>query len=362
MRFAVAIPPVLLAIAAIITATTGAAADRPDSRQPGCAGFRLPLRVRQAVGMPFTVIAGRFRVLGQTQAGTPTGFAPDGDSVQFAPDDPALLDRLPVLAQPVDLTAVGSTQLRMEGIDALELHYSGSHQPRPLADQARDVLMDHLGLSPLTYRAPQHVEVEPPAVNDAQPGWIATRSLDLYGRPIAWVFTGAPPVADGTELFLTPDHVRASANHAQLVAGAAYPLLYDTLFAPLRAVMTDAAVAAQAGGLGLWAQDRTQTGVDGSSVPALEQGGVMWPKLYRRLVEFHGNPDPDSDRDGGPGRDLAGFGEWLATEKAEQVLDLDDDANFTHIDNLVAVDGNQVRLLRAPHRIVVLSAKSRLSR
>jgi endonuclease YncB( thermonuclease family) len=306
--------------------------------------------------MPFTVIVGRFRVVGQTQAGKLSGFEPDGDSVQFLPDNPALLDRLPVLERPVDLTAVGSTQLRMEGMDALELHYSGTHQPRPLADQARDVLMDHLGLSPLTYQEPRLTKVVPPAVNDGQPGWIASRSLDIYGRPIAWVFAGAPPVADGAELFLDADQVRASANQAQLAAGAAYPLLYDTLFAELRAVMADAAVAAQANGVGLWAQDRTRAGIDGSSVPALEQGAVVWPKLYRRLVEFHG------DQNGNQGRDLTEFGEWLATQKSEQVLDLDSDANFTHFDNLVAVDGEQVRLLRDPHRIVVLSAKGTLSR
>lgn len=156
-------------------------------------------------------------------------------------------------------------------------------------------------------------------------------------------------MADGAELFLDVDHVRASANHAQLAAGAAYLLLYDTLFAELREVMTDAAAAAQANGVGLWTQDRTRTGIDGSSVPALEQGAAVWPKLYRRLVKFHGDQ----------GRDLS---EWLATEKPEQVLDLDDDVNFTHFDNLVAVGGDQVRLLRDPHRIVVLSAKGKLSR
>ena len=80
------------------------------------------------------------------------------------------------------------------------------------------------------------------------------------------------------------------------------------------------------------------------------------PKLYRRLVELHG------DQNGNQGRDLTEFGEWLATQKPEQVLDLDSDANFTHCDNLVAVDGDQVRLLRDPHRIVVLSAEGMLSR
>jgi hypothetical protein len=36
----------------------------------------------------------------------------------------------------VELTAIESITMRMEGIDALELHFAGSHQPRPLANQA----------------------------------------------------------------------------------------------------------------------------------------------------------------------------------------------------------------------------------
>ena len=109
-----------------------------------------------------------------------------------------------------------------------------------------------------------------------------------------------------------------------------------------------------------WAQDRTRAGADGSSVPALECGGVIWPKLYQRLVEFHGDRDLDLDHD--QGRDLTGFLTWLNTEKSEQVLDLDNDANFTHLDDLVEVDGDQVRLLRDLHRIVVVSSKGQLHR
>lgn len=36
-------------------------------------------------------------MVGQTRAGNPSGFEPDGDSVQFKPTDPGLLDRLAVL-------------------------------------------------------------------------------------------------------------------------------------------------------------------------------------------------------------------------------------------------------------------------
>ena len=297
--------------------------------------------------MPFTVVTGTFRVLGRSEAGDPTGFEPDGDSVQFRPADAALLDQLTVVDQPVDLTSIGSTQLRMEGIDALELHYAGSHQPRPLADDGRDSLMDTLALAPITYRQPAGTRVQPPAPNDGQPGWIATRSLDVHGRPVAWVFAGAPPVPDGAELFLDGRLAEASANYAQLAAGSAYPLFYDTLFAALRSVLTDATLGAQQRKDGLWAQDATLSGVDGSTVGALEQGGVIAPKLFRRLVEFHGRT----------GRDLADFVRWLSDEKPEQVLDLDDD-NFTHLDTLVEVAGSQVRMTKPPHRVVVISAKS----
>ena len=179
-------------------------------------------------GMPFTVIAGTFRVVGQTRAGNPSGLEPDGDSIQFRPTDPDLLDRLPILESPVRLTSIGSTQLRMEGIDALEIHFAGSHQPRPLADQGRDALTDRLGLVPITYREPGRTRVRPPAVNDGQPGWIASRSLDVHGRPVAWVFTGAPPEPDGSQVFVDDALAVTSTNHAQLVAGAAYPLFYDT--------------------------------------------------------------------------------------------------------------------------------------
>jgi hypothetical protein len=64
--------------------------------------------------MPFILIQGTFHLVGKTQAGNPAGFEPDGDSVQFKPANPQLLDRLTQLARPYRLTTIGSTQLRFE--------------------------------------------------------------------------------------------------------------------------------------------------------------------------------------------------------------------------------------------------------
>jgi hypothetical protein len=47
---------------------------------------------------------------------------------------------------------------------------------------------------------------------------------------------------------------------------------------------------------------------------------------------------------------------WLAASE-EQVLDLPE-GNSTHFDNVVAVEGDQVRLLRRPEKLVFVSAKT----
>jgi hypothetical protein len=128
--------------------------------------------------MPFILIHGTFHLVGRTQAGNPTGFEPDGDSIQFQPANPALLDQLDQPARPYRLSSIGSTQLRLEAIDALELHFDSTHQPRPLADQARDFLTGKLGLDPVPYRPPKLLQVKPPVLKDATPGFILSRSLE----------------------------------------------------------------------------------------------------------------------------------------------------------------------------------------
>ena len=74
--------------------------------------------------------------------------------MQFKPTNPALLEELARTGSPARLTSIGSTQLRFEGIDALELHFGGSFEPRPLAYDARDFLTAKLHLDPVLYTGP----------------------------------------------------------------------------------------------------------------------------------------------------------------------------------------------------------------
>jgi hypothetical protein len=201
--------------------------------------------------MPFILIQGTFHLVGRTQAGNPTGFEPDGDSIQFQPANPQLLDQLDQPGRPYRLTSIGSTQLRLEGIDALELHFDSTHQPRPLADEARDFLTGKLGLNPVPYRPPNNTQVQPPVAKDATGGFILSRALEVNGRPIAFAFTSTPPAADGAAVFLRTSLLNRSLNHRSLLAGQAYPLFYDTRFADLRAVLTQAAATARQAGSGL---------------------------------------------------------------------------------------------------------------
>src|SRR6266705_1853539 len=120
--------------------------------------------------MPFTCIHGTYRLVGKRN-GHPSGFSPDGDSIQFHPDKSSLLNQLQQLGTSPRLTSIGSLNLRLEAIDALELHFprthgGNTHQPRPLADEARDLLTRKLAMNPVPYRAPDHLTVLPPVPHD----------------------------------------------------------------------------------------------------------------------------------------------------------------------------------------------------
>src|SRR5215471_8455182 len=163
--------------------------------------------------VPFLVIKGSFHLVGQTGAGAASGFQPDGDSMQFKPDDPSLLDKLDRVDKTYRLTSIGSTQLRFEGIDALELHFEGHHQPRPLADDARDALTGLLGMNPVPYAPPKNITVKPPVPHDGTRGYILARALEAHGRPVSFAYAGDPTEADGASLTLRSPLLTKSLNY-----------------------------------------------------------------------------------------------------------------------------------------------------
>jgi hypothetical protein len=208
--------------------------------------------------MPFVVITGTYHLCG-TRAGKPSGFQPDGDSMQFKPNDPSLLDRLDRVDQKYRLTAIGSTQLRFEGIDSLELHFQGTHQPRPLADRERDYLTGLLGMNPVAYKPPDDLTVQAPAAIDGIKGYIVSRSLEAHGRPVSFAYVGTPLARNGSEIVLKSSLLRKSLNYRSLASGNSYPLFYDTLFADLRDTLTAAAIRARNASRGLWREDLSMT-------------------------------------------------------------------------------------------------------
>jgi endonuclease YncB( thermonuclease family) len=299
--------------------------------------------------MPFTAIAGTFRLVSKSASGKPTGFQPDGDSLQFKPQKPKLLDKLQKLMNPYRLTSIGSTQLRFEGIDALELHFAAGkagivRQPLALAREARDRLVTLAALDPVDYAPPDRIRVVPPVLHDGAQGWILSRSLEVYGRPVAFAFVGDCPHADGASVHATEAMVAESLNARMLEAGEAYPLFYDSLFADLRAELAKASQRAKLAGRGLWPSDQSATGCRVSGVASLEDHGVLFPKLFRRLAEYYGTG----------GKALSKFPAWLAARQ-ERVLDLDT-TNSTHFDTYVEVSGSTVKLAKDPARLVFTSA------
>ncbi len=119
------------------------------------------------------------------------------------------------------------------------------------------------------------------------------RSSRTAGQ-VAFAFKGAPPSTDGSEVFLDAELLEQGFNYKSVANGHAYPLFYDTLFVDLRNALTAAAVAARAAKLGLWAEDRSHSSLRVIDQAGLEQDGVVFPKLLRRLSEFRDLPSPTS--------------------------------------------------------------------
>lgn len=275
--------------------------------------------------MPFLVIRGRYHV---------KGYAPDGDSIRFEPLTPSLLDDL--AGPPAKLNARGHAQLRLEAIDTLETHFKAFHQPMEFAKKATDHLMAQLGITGVEWNATGTKVV---AADDDKPGYILAREVESNRRPVAFAFAGAPPEADGSDLFLTPERLLLSANAEMLRSGLAYPTYYQGLFSDLRLALTELSIAARADGKGLWPHDKTNAGFAVTGMSSITEDHVILPKLFRRLADYL--------EAGGP---VAGFKEFVEAMRDEVLII--STAHTTHFDTLIEVIGNVVRLTEPPENLI----------
>jgi endonuclease YncB( thermonuclease family) len=240
------------------------------------------------------------------------GKSPDGDSIRFIPRSPSLLRSLPG-GERVEPSADGSVQLRLDAVDAPELHYAGLAQP--LAEPARTQLLAWCGFSDVRFDGQQVVAATPTRI----PAAVLSALVDPNGRPVVLLLVGERLPADGADV--TPDPTR-TANLALCASGAAYGTFYATTDAAIRSPLVAAARAAREARRGVWARDASAGFELRSQASIGPEGALILPKLFRRCSDYL--------RDGAAGT----LPEWLRGRR--------DEPNSP--DDRVIVDGRTLRL------------------
>ncbi len=275
------------------------------------------------------------------------GKSPDGDSVRFVPDTPARLERLR-RSWRLRRSSDGSVQLRLDAVDAPELHFGSSAQP--YAPVARDALLDLCGFAEVRTDRQDVVTAAEPAT---RPAAILSGLVDPNGRPVAFLLAGGDEVAerpgDGEYVALDDALLDRTVNAALLRRGDAYATLYESTPAPVRDRLRAVARDARDRAAGLWPQDRTASFALGDLGPG---GDLVLPKLFRRCVEFLG----DEERDGRQTlRTWLAAQEQTARDRNDLVL-VGDGAEPVRLSTLVEQDGDRVRFAADPLALTVVEA------
>ncbi|MCM0019525.1 MAG: hypothetical protein NBV67_05990 [Tagaea sp.] len=299
-------------------------------------------------GSGFFCFQGIFRVVGTS---------PDGDSVRFVVADPDAVDQaLATFGDGIKIKWKGpkdgpknACQLRFEAIDALETHYQQGgdefgHQPKGLAQAARDRLIELLGITGVVWgKSEKSPKIK--SAGDDKPGYILTRGADnrKYGRPVAFVYAGKAPVADGQRFRLEANHLRKSVNYRVAAEGLVYPTYYRKLFGDLRDEFDDAIANARktAKSGSLYAKDRTNKGLDLSTKTVIATDAPIMPKLFRRLAE-HFNA----------GGKVGGFRDFLLSKEDDLAMEVG--GHETHFATFVEIQGTKIRLTVPPERLLFM--------
>jgi endonuclease YncB( thermonuclease family) len=211
-----------------------------------------------------------------------TGYEPDGDSIRFIADTPTLFSQLQRGYKIRKSARDGSVQLRLEAIDAPELHYGNAAQPDGAT--ARDWLLDQLGFHDITYKPNTTVTAAtPPAI----PAVIYTKASDTNGRPVSYLHAHpSSSPKDGTWTHVTTATLDRTSNAQALTDGLAYPTFYTSTPAAHVTHLRALAAAARDAKAGIWATDQTSLFqlIDQTSIGP--QGQLILPKLFRRATDY----------------------------------------------------------------------------
>jgi hypothetical protein len=275
------------------------------------------------------------------------GPEPDGDTISFLPNNDELVRALPQFnGKPAERKHLGTYSVRFEGIDALESHFQNHHQNLAFAIAARDVMLQQVGFD--------HVEFFPDRPNKVSaahphplPGYLLATGVEANGRVLAHVYGGQPDpgLHDGDRVFVDEPLLDRGVNAGLIRAGLAYAELYSTMPFPLIKHMRQLVTQARADNAGFWPKEDLGVNhpVQPTNVADLSTL-VMFPKLYRRLVDYF--IDGHSD--------LTAFDTWVRAQP-----DRDDPAQLPtgergHLHDLYQVDASGLRLRLLPEQLTFL--------
>jgi len=283
--------------------------------------------------MTFRVIKGTFHVV---------GFSPDGDSIKFKALDEANWALLE--GKKVQLTKkTRYAQLRIEAIDTLETHFSNHHQPPQFANLAIDRLLAFLGITDVVWNASR---TRVTSAKDGTEGFIVSRTTEVNGRPVCFIFGPNPDIQDGQEIFVDTKMAKKSVNYQMLKEGLAYPTFYDGLFYDLRQQFATQAQKARKKKKGVWSVDTTNSFFQVTKLDDVTETHVLLPKLFRRIVSYLLQANGVFD--------VQQFLAYLK-KNSDRVLVLNK-LHFTHLDNLIEVDPTgKIRLTEKPEELVFLA-------
>ena len=274
----------------------------------------------------YKVIAGTFHV---------KGFSPDGDSIRFQARDQTHWEFFTWKGDAAKKKDDKRKQLRVESIDALETHYEGYHQPRTFALAALESLLEMIGIKNVIYSLSQTQIVD---ADDGKSGFIASASIDPFGRPVSYLFPKSANLTDGALMDSDSLPIENSLNFELAREGLVYPTFYigtDRAFAEkIRAVVARARKTKR----GIWSIDRTSdfTLYD---IRTLQEDILLLPKLFRRLVKFF---DGNSD--------FGMLSDYMKRQKDK--LELWDGTKKDSLADLMKISGRRIQMKMPPEDIL----------
>ena len=266
----------------------------------------------------YKIIKGKFHV---------KGYSPDGDSIRFMADNHDNWNYFKWKTK--NLKKRKKKQLRIEAIDALETHYLGVRQPHAFAIAALERMLELLNITEVEYNL---LVTKITSANDGQPGFIAAANVDIFSRPISYVFPAKAKLNDGDELTIDELPLKKSINYLLLKEGVVYPTFYTTTEPLVVEKFFKTVRSSRRYRKGLWAIDRS-LGFNLWTVDTIQNDVIIFPKLFRRFVSFFNNRSNMDD-----------FMDFLEKKDPIELHD----GTITSLRELIVVEGRRYSLLIEP--------------